>query len=63
MQNTKISYSEYIYFNKGLQTYGNGVKINAFILKVAIAIYASLPLFSAWAFVLIPKVKSFWVRW
>jgi len=46
-----------------LETYGSGVYISSLVGRIAIFIYALLPLFSAWAFPLIPKIKGFWIRY
>jgi len=46
-----------------LHTFGSAVYIPSLLLKVLVAIYAVLPLFSAWAFAIVPKIKGVWIRW
>lgn len=46
-----------------LETYGKGIYLSSIICKGIVALYATLPLFSFWAFAILPKIKGIWIRW
>lgn len=57
------SYSDYIYWNNHVQTYGNAIKIDSWLVKLVVFIIAALPLGTAWMFPLIPKMKEIKFRY
>lgn len=59
-----ITYKERIKYNHCYQTYGKAVRINKYKVKAMLFLIASLPLFTAWLYAIIPFIKNDWViRW
>ncbi|MFT4303725.1 MAG: hypothetical protein ACMXYG_04110 [Candidatus Woesearchaeota archaeon] len=58
-----INYSDYVYWNYHLKTYGNSIVISSRILKIFVFIIAALPIGTAWMFPLIPKIKKIKIRY
>lgn len=63
MRCAKMKYSDRVYINMGLKSYGNGFKISRGVLQKILFFIAVLPLCTAWIFPLIPMIKDKIIRY